>query len=72
MPDKAGLSLDEPLAALTLTSHRRVTMLLELVQDFSNNPYERAAAGHLRMRVVRARYGPTVSLAVERPCANHR
>ncbi|WP_156312747.1 hypothetical protein [Microvirga massiliensis] len=60
---KAGVNLDDRLAALDLTGRRRVTMLLELIKAFSNDPDEQAAADHIRMRAARAWYGPSVSFS---------
>ena len=43
VPGKAGLGLDDTLAALTPAGRRQVQMLLELVKAFSEEPDERAA-----------------------------
>jgi hypothetical protein len=41
----------------------RVTMLLEFIKAFSNDPNEWAAANHIRMRAARAWYGPSLSFS---------
>jgi hypothetical protein len=48
VPGPTGLTLPETLAALTEKGRRRVLMLLERVQVFSDNADERAAAEHIR------------------------
>ncbi len=48
-----GVNLDDTLAALDPRGRRRVTMVLELVKAFSNDPDERTAADHIRMRAAR-------------------
>jgi hypothetical protein len=63
VPGRAGLHLDETLAALDLVGPRRVTLLLELIKAFSNDLNERAAADHIRTRAVRAWYGPSLSFS---------
>jgi len=61
-PGKAGLGLDDTLAALDLVGRRRVTMMLEMIKAFSEAPEERAAAEHIWIRAARAWYGSTVSI----------
>src|SRR5215213_4345891 len=61
LSDGTGLSLDETLAALTEAGRRRVTMLLDRIRAFSEDPNERTAADHIRRRAARAWYGPSVS-----------
>jgi hypothetical protein len=61
VPGKAGLSLDETLAALDLVGRRRVTMLLEMVRAFSENEDEKAAAEHIQMRAARAWFGSSAN-----------
>jgi hypothetical protein len=48
LPGPTGLSLEETLAALTSKGRRRVLMLLERVQAFSEEADERAAAEHIK------------------------
>lgn len=69
VPGKAGLDLDDTLAALTSKGRRRVLMLLEMINAFSEHPDEKAAAAHIRFRAARAWYGPSVSFSetVSRP-----
>ncbi len=54
---------DDTLAALDLVGRRRVTMMLEMVRAFSDDPMEKAAAEHIRVRAARAWYGASVSFA---------
>jgi hypothetical protein len=60
-PGKAGLNLDDTLAALNLVGRRRVTMLFEMIKAFSDDADEKAAAEHIRLRAARAWYGVSVS-----------
>jgi hypothetical protein len=64
-PGKTGLNLDDTLAALNLVGRRRVTMLLEMIKAFSDDPAEKAAAEHIRLRAARAWYGPSVSFTAD-------
>jgi hypothetical protein len=61
VPGETGVSLDETLAALTEAGRRRVTMLLDRIRAFSEDPNEQTAADHIRRRAVRAWYGASVS-----------
>ncbi len=72
VPGKTGLSLDETLAALDRVGRRQVTMLLEMVQAFSDDVDEKAAAEHVRMRAARAWYGPSVSFSTDEDRPSHR
>jgi hypothetical protein len=54
VPGPRGLSLDETLAGLDLVGRRRVTMLLEMIKAFSEDPDERGAAEHIQTRAARA------------------
>jgi len=54
LPGETGLSLDATFAALTEAGRRRVTMLLDRIRAFSEDPNERTAADHIRRRVVHA------------------
>jgi len=54
VPGPRGLSLDDTLAGLDLVGRRRVTMLLEMVKAFSEDPDEKSAAEHIQSRAVRA------------------
>ena len=57
VPGKAGLGLDDTLAALDLIGRRRVKMLLEMVQAFSDDQEEKEAAEHIHMRALCRRGG---------------
>ena len=61
LPGETGLSLDATFAALTEAGRRRVTMLLDRIRAFSEDPNERTAADHIRKRAARAWYGDTVT-----------
>ncbi len=50
---------------LNLVGRRRVTMLLEMIKAFSDDPTEKAAAEHIRLRAARAWYGPSVSFTAD-------
>src|SRR5215210_4638905 len=63
VPGSSGVSLHDILAGLDLIGRRRVTMMLETIKAFSDDPDERAAADHLQMRAARAWYGSSVSFA---------
>jgi hypothetical protein len=54
VPGPAGLTLEDTLAALTTKGRRRVVMLLERIQIFSEDPEERAAADYIRKIADRA------------------
>jgi hypothetical protein len=53
VPGKTDLDLEDTLRALTLTGRRRVIMMLEMAKAFSEDPQEKAAAEHIRMRAAR-------------------
>jgi hypothetical protein len=61
-PGPAGLGLEDTLAGLDLIGRRRVKMMLEMIEAFSDEADEKAAAQHIRVRAVRAWYGSTVSV----------
>jgi hypothetical protein len=61
MPTMADDSLDRTLAELTDAGRRRVTILLDRINAFSEDPNERAAVEHIRRRAARAWYGASVS-----------
>jgi hypothetical protein len=62
VPGSSGLSLHDTLAGLDLVGRRRVTMMLEMIKAFSDDPDESAAADHIQMRAARS-YGSSVSFA---------
>jgi len=62
-PGAMGLNLHDILAGLDLIGRRRVTMMLEMIRAFSEDPDERAAAEHIHLRAARAWYGASVSFA---------
>jgi hypothetical protein len=66
-PGPAGLNLDDTLAALDLVGRRRVLLLLDMVQAFSEDEDERTAAEHIHRRAARAWYGSSVSFSHDRP-----
>ena len=63
VPGRPGLSLQDTLAGLDLIGRRRVTMMLEMIKAFSEDPEEMAAADHIQMRAARAWYGSSVSFS---------
>jgi hypothetical protein len=63
VPGRAGVSLNDTLAGLDLIGRRRVTMMLEMIKAFSDDPDEKSAAEHIQMRAARAWYGTSVSFA---------
>jgi hypothetical protein len=67
VPGRAGLNLDDTLAALNLNGRRRVMMLCEVIKAFSEDPDEKAAAEHIRLRAARAWYGASVSFSGDQP-----
>ena len=66
VPRETGVSLDETLVALTEAGRRRVTMLLDRIRAFSEDPHERTAAEHIRRRAATVWYGPSVYWAGNR------
>jgi hypothetical protein len=63
VPGRAGVSLNDTLAGLDLIGRRRVTMMLEMIKAFSDDPDEKSAAEHIQMRAAQAWYGSSVSFA---------
>jgi hypothetical protein len=61
----SGLSLHDTLAGLDLVGRRRVTMMLEMIKAFSEDPDEQAAADHIQMRAAQAWYRASVSFAAD-------
>jgi hypothetical protein len=67
VPGPRGLSLDDTLAGLDLVGRRRVTMLLEMVRAFSEDPDEKSAAEHIQIQAACAWHGRPSAAAADHP-----